>query len=369
MLINRETKEIDLGKAPSLPWDAVPPSPGDGVYDSNKWAVVFKYSNVTLGAGTKVSFKNNDTRAPVVWLVTGDVTIDGTLGLNGGVAARGSPFEPGPGGFRGGVGSRFARPGSGGFGPGGGFGRTFPAAPSHSTSPSANSSPAYGDPTIIQLIGGSGGGGRDDGDTTDQEVYGGGSGGGAILIIATGKIRISGTLSANGTYGGNTTGSGGSIRLVGDEVGGNGTVSAIGESLGYIRIEANSGFGQLDAYPRPDVASFLPGEPVRIWPPDTHPTARIVSVSGATVPGDPKAGLQYRPTDLRIPAGGSREVIIETTHFPTNGTVTLFATPLAGDRKLINASYVAGDESKASWKAVLNTDRGHTVLQVRAATP
>ena len=39
---------------------------GNGVYDPDKWAVVFKYTSVTVDADATLSFANHPTRAPVV---------------------------------------------------------------------------------------------------------------------------------------------------------------------------------------------------------------------------------------------------------------------------------------------------------------
>lgn len=77
---------------------------------------------VNIPAGKTVAFKNHPSRAPVVWLVTGDVMVNGSLNLSGqnGVEV---PFlaEPGPGGFRGGPGYYHSSVrSSGGLGPGGG---------------------------------------------------------------------------------------------------------------------------------------------------------------------------------------------------------------------------------------------------------
>jgi hypothetical protein len=84
--------------------------------------VVFKYTNIIIATGKKVTFKNHATRAPVVWLVSGNVSIAGTVDLSGESARDvwSSPLdgwvwesthrplggrltEPGPGGFRGGA--------------------------------------------------------------------------------------------------------------------------------------------------------------------------------------------------------------------------------------------------------------------------
>src|SRR5262245_36874221 len=70
---------IDLSEAATADWNVSSPKPTKGVYDTNKWAVVFKYSSVDIPAGKTVSFKNHPSHAPVVWLVSGDVRIAGTV--------------------------------------------------------------------------------------------------------------------------------------------------------------------------------------------------------------------------------------------------------------------------------------------------
>jgi len=103
---------IDLSQAVTGVWDADnTANAGKGVYDPDKWAVVFKYSSVTVAATKTVTFINHPSRAPVVWLVNGNVTINGTVSLNGANGANNNPSlmvpnlaEGGPGGFRGGSG-------------------------------------------------------------------------------------------------------------------------------------------------------------------------------------------------------------------------------------------------------------------------
>ena len=114
---------IDLSQAVTGNWDANnSANAGKGIYDSSKWAVVFKYSSVTIQGGATVTFKNHASRAPVVWLVQGDVTINGTVSLDG-QGHQPPPLlaEPGPGGFRGGAGDyAVGAADAAGFGPGGG---------------------------------------------------------------------------------------------------------------------------------------------------------------------------------------------------------------------------------------------------------
>ena len=99
--------EIDLTQAVTGTWsNNNSANAGKGIYDANKWAIVFKYSSVNIPLGVTVTFKNHDTHAPVVWLVSGNVTIAGTVNLNAGprisdVIGALTPAEPGPGGFRG----------------------------------------------------------------------------------------------------------------------------------------------------------------------------------------------------------------------------------------------------------------------------
>ncbi len=57
-----------------------------------------------MASGATVTFKNHASCAPVVWLVNGNVTIVGTVSLDGQQnQPPGTLAEPGPGGFRGGM--------------------------------------------------------------------------------------------------------------------------------------------------------------------------------------------------------------------------------------------------------------------------
>jgi hypothetical protein len=156
--------------------------------------VVFKYTNITIATGKKVTFKNHATRAPVVWLVSGNVSIEGMVDLSGESARDvwsssldgwawqpthrplgGRLTEPGPGGFRGGAPLRGGNTKSAaGFGPGGGRTGPWNSNPHLGTSGGfglaagrvdgvGTGGIAYGNPSLIPLIGGSGGGGSEHG--------------------------------------------------------------------------------------------------------------------------------------------------------------------------------------------------------------
>ncbi|MCW5560141.1 MAG: hypothetical protein KIT22_20170, partial [Verrucomicrobiae bacterium] len=160
---------IDLSQAATGDWDADNSAhAGKGIYDPAKWAVVFKYSGVNIASGAKVTFKNHPSRAPVVWLVSGDATIAGELNLDGQVGQE-PPLlaEPGPGGFRGGAGEYLGVQRGSGFGPGGGQAGDggLDAITASGGYGSAGASlgglppgATYGNPSLIPLVGGSGGG-------------------------------------------------------------------------------------------------------------------------------------------------------------------------------------------------------------------
>ena len=74
--------EIDLSQAVTGTWSNPSPSSGNGIYDAEKWAIVFKYSSVNIPSGVTVTFKNHPSHAPVVWLVQGSVNIAGTVSVD-----------------------------------------------------------------------------------------------------------------------------------------------------------------------------------------------------------------------------------------------------------------------------------------------
>jgi len=96
---------------------------------------VFNFTTVTIPSGVTLSFTQNATNTPVVILASGDITIEGSINLNGSqgsdTAAKGDgnlgddglPGQGGPGGFDGGAGGTVESPlGGNGLGPGGGAG-------------------------------------------------------------------------------------------------------------------------------------------------------------------------------------------------------------------------------------------------------
>lgn len=341
---------INLSEAtegPGITWDQSNAArAGKGIYDKDKKAVVFKYTSVTLSASTSnIYFQNHRTRCPVVWLVSGNVTINGDLSLNGQAISYTTSqveAEPGPGGFRGGIQGGNAA----GLGIGGG-----------NNDVNATHASTYGNTAIIPLMGGSGGGG-------------GGAGGGAILIAASGTITINGSITA---YGGGSSdggdGSGGAIRLVANTIGGTGFVNP--GTDGRLRLESNNVIaGGLTTTPQ-TIAVRLPasGQPI-LWPDsNTASTAKILNVDSVAAPDQPYAPLSL-DADVRIEkaAAAASVVTIRTTNFPTTGSVKLRAAgKFNSNAQLITATLVSGGTfAQADWTATVTFATGYTTLQVVA---
>lgn len=379
---------IDLSLAANGNWADPSPIAGQGVYDPNAWAVVYKYSSVNIqlnSNGYYVTFKNHPSGAPVVWLVSGNVTLtNGTVSVSGAssVGCAGFP-EPGPGGFRGGRGTSNIF-GSGGFGPGGGdlkqgdprgwTGGSFGGVGGAYLS--GQPAPAYSNIAILPLIGGSGGAAGD-----VDNCSGGGAGGGALLIAAQGTITINGRLWA---YGGNGNsygagGSGGALKLIANRVVGTGEIAATGGNgwnsagaPGRVAIQANenlfSGAGN------PTFATFVPitGD-LLIWPPAGAPQVRAVSVvvDGNTIPltADPHGSLDAPLADANFDTNNPVTLNIEGHNVPLDWQVVVRVTPKSGTPYIVLADPLQGDVASSTTSVALNLNRGFGALQVRAYKP
>lgn len=375
---------IDLALAATANWQDAPPNPGRGVYDSNRWAVVFKFSSINIPANVTVTFSNHPSRAPVVWLVEGNATIAGTVSLNGqdydtdGDRIRFS--EPGPGGFRGG--DSFIPNGgakaTSGFGPGGG--RGLPEEGGHQYSSFATVGyisgnhrpvPTYGSPALIPLIGGSGAGPH-----VGSSTWGGGAGGGAILLAVSGNLAFTGLIRANGGNDNASRGTGGSIRIVCDTTTGDGRLQAITlnpplSSHGRIRVECLNNVPMFSYQPPTD--RVAPSVPAQLWPETNAPIARIIAVNALDAPADPRANMNVGTgADLRLTAGSRTNVVtIETAYLPTNAVVTLrvISTPSGGDVRTNATLSQVVSANVLRWQQTVVIDPGYHALQVVARAP
>lgn len=375
---------IDLSQAITGNWDANnSANAGKGIYDPAKWAVIYKYSSVTVNSNAMVTFKNHASRAPVVWLVSGDVNINGTVSLDGQQYALAPALsEPGPGGFRGGSGNyALGAEDAAGFGPGGGGRRAYSSwgtgrgGSGSYGSVGSSGNTVYGNPSLIPLIGGSGGGGNSGGN------QGGASGGGAILIAVAGILSISGEIHADGGYAPGESGGGGSgggIRLVAETLAGNGLVRARGGTgsiggLGRIRLERLIILNSLQLSPDPSVVALSNGATPQIWPPNNGPTVRIVSINGQNSPVDPRAEFGAIGADVTLPQVTTTLVVVETTNVEKASVVTIRVSPRSdGNYTETSATIdqvVTEDPLVIRWTANVPVKNGYAAMQVKVVRP
>jgi len=395
--------EIDLNEAAEAAWDVSPnPTPGKGVYDGQKWAVVFRYSTVNIPTGVRVTFKSRPGYPPVVWLVQGDVTIDGTLS----VAAPSGVYDPdnrqlpspGPGGFRGGKEYKeFPTGGSqeagAGFGPGGGrraaTGSTGASGGSFATPPTGYppelAAEPYGNPEIIPLIGGSGGSAKADPPYSGKF---GGPGGGAILIATNSEFTLNGVIDARGysipwVNGPLETGpgAGGAVRVICDQMNGfagsfdvrgglSGDYGVSGQAGGgRVRVESNV-FAWLGGVQGATMSTGFPSNPAQIWPPEATPAVKLIEVNGQAVPADPRARMGLNHQDVSLASTGDVTWRVESRRVPLDWAVTLRVNPMAGKELFVACTAEAGGTvDLAYWTCTATMPSGYFTAQVRAKAP
>ena len=360
---------IDLSQAANGSWTSSSANPGKGTYDANQWAVVFKYSSVNIAPGATVTFSNHITHAPVVWLVSSNVTINGNLSLDG-QNYNNDPInlpEPGPGGFRGGSGTYNILGRGPGFGPGGGASSYQPGT--YATS--------YGNAQLLPLIGGSGGASGVNGSEN------GGGGGGAILIAAKGAISFggAGSVHAIGGNGNPSRGSGGGIRLVANQILGvsGSSISALGfcptcpAEIGIVRLETTNLSSAINI--TPTTQAVAPSNTPTIFPVGAA-TVSVLSVSNAnglvTAPLDPRAVMSPNvgADDITLVTTNTVTIRLQALNFPTNGAVTVFVKQRNNvPQTTYQASFVSGTFATNLWQVpnVPLAYPAHTIIQARAA--
>jgi hypothetical protein len=389
-------RTIDLSQAVNGIWsdDNQGADIGKGIYDTDQWAVTFEYGNVHIGPNVRVDFTNHRSRCPIVWLVNGDVTIEGIVDVRGknGIANQRLPREPGPGGFRGGAGFfKTSSIRSAGFGPGGGIfnagsgsaliraslgdGGAFGARGS------LGESVPYGNTFLFPLIGGSGG----TGGTWSNLGRQGSSGGDAFLVAAAMTVTINGTINAAGGNGNasgflSSGGSGGAIRLVGNRVEGSGSLFATGGAgwgrggAGRIRIESCFPIEFPVANSNPLYHEGLPTDPVQVFLPIDTPRIQVTRVTGVDidvpVPGEPQSKLDPE-ADLDLQTTESLTVEIAAANVPLDWTVEVRVVPIGGRDSIVTATMVpGGTEAASTWEATFLPPPGFIAVQavVRAPT-
>ncbi|MCK4659755.1 MAG: hypothetical protein KAV82_09570 [Phycisphaerae bacterium] len=313
---------IDLAEANNVPSDDPSYVPGKGYYDPDLWAVVFNWESVNIGSGITVSFSNHRSGCPVIWLSQGDVSIHGTIKLDGSGGASGnytSHATPGPGGFFGGKSGYAVWWPSGGFGPGGptldpdwdggGSGGSYASLGGAGSASSGVFRRTYGNKFMLPLIGGSGGAGGWHASTTVGGC--GGAGGGAILIASSSNIHLYGVVQAYGGAGGAAVygyrlyadggggGAGGAIRLMCNSIYGTGNLHATGggggagsHTYGVPGASGGNGRTRIEAT---HIELSNTGSPAwtstyeagLLYPPTNYPKFRITRFTGIDAYGDP----------------------------------------------------------------------------------
>lgn len=377
---------IDLSQAVTGSWtNNNAANAGKGIYDPEKWAIVFKYSSVNIPAqfftngtliGNKITFINHPSHAPVVWIVQGNVTIDGIVSLDAQPGTREipqayTPPEPGPGGFRGGA---FSPLGMGaGYGWAGGGFYPFPTG-------NGGYNGLYGNPQIVPLIGGSGAAAYNHYDVLNS----GGAGGGAILIVAGGTVVVNGSISVKGWgrffYPYRVSSASGAVKIIANRIEGVGTIDASGPNPagdnpaqgteGRTRMETTYLAPTLNIFP--NAVAVAPGATPTLWPATNAPTVRVHSVVTAnstnSAPLDPYAAVAGT-SDIAIQSNDAAIIYLETQNLPIQGTVSLRITPKYGNYTQVNATYVSGNILQALWQVTATLPQGYCTLQARATSP
>ncbi len=361
----------------------VPVPPGTGGFPTG----ILNFTTIQVRSGETLKFVRNAANTPVVFLAQGDVTIAGTVNLDGQPgrpASDGTPTGPsggagGPGGFDGGAGGGAGTVAAGiGLGPGGGaggaasifcsgggggFGIAGYAALAQACGTAGG--PPYGNSQLLPLIGGSGGGGG-----AEQVGYrgaGGGGGGGAILIASSGTITLipGGFITASGGNGGSGNdpgyswgggGSGGAVRLVATTLAGAASISLSGGAgRSPMTNEGRGGYGRirLEAF-NSTLVVYMPGPgvPSSIGPPGivmaiSLPTLRITTVGGQTVPLTPTGAFATPDVTLPTAATTPVRVVVTATNIPAGTQVFLRAKPVTGPITSVTTPGLSGGTAQA----------------------
>jgi hypothetical protein len=330
---------------------------------------VLNYTTVNIPTGVTVTFLKNATNTPVYILASGDVTIAGTINVNGDTGATIAPGRGGPGGFDGGVGGPVNFCGGPGLGSGGGKagiqvfttmsygagggGGSFGTAGAAGGTANATYSrggaggSTYGNTDIYPFIGGSGGGGACA--SSSYLGTGGGGGGGALLIASSGTINVTGSITANGGAGGAISGgsysgvggagSGGAIRLVANTIKGEGTISATGGLGGGVYLvlsSAAAGSGRIlfeaNTFQRSATTNpphFFDNTPATLFP-AVAPSLKITKIGGITVTATPKG--TFGDPDVTLPSTivNPVDILVESSNIPVGTTVSITIIPEFG---------------------------------------
>ena len=342
---------------------------------------IYQYTSVNISNGVMVTFTPNPNNTPVVWLVQSNVTISGTVSVNGKSPQGTSPGLGGPGGYRGGTGGAQATSGQG---PGGGgattssqYGGNASYATLGGTTFGGGGLPGslYGNDFLNPLLGGSGGGGA----VSSGNSFSGGGGGGAILIAASGAIQLNSynsitALGGSGTgssppYAGGY-GSGGAVRLVASTITGSGSISSTGIGSYY---GCGNGRVRFDTYLNNFVGTvygvFSQGSQFVLIPtngPGTQLT--ISSVGGVPVSTSPTGVLTTPDVLLSAQQNNPISIVVSCTNVPLNTQITVTVTPVNGAPVSASGYNLTGTLASSAALISISMPRGGGLLSASATT-
>lgn len=329
---------------------------------------VFNFTTINIAANVTLNMPADVLRnRAVIWLAQGNVTIAGTLALQGANGAAESstnpgqarsPAMPGAGGFPGGVGAYLTSPATNGDGYGAGV---------TSSTTGGSATYLYNSNQLVPLVGGAGGAGGQLGSGTAGGN--GGAGGGAIRIVSSTSISVSGNIYA---YGGTPTsgvngygggyGSGGAIHLVAPTVTNTGALNANGvvQPIGVIKISANTANigGSITGL---DTIGPLYNPPLPVG----VPQVKVVSVNGIPAPAD-VTGSALLP-DFTVSTMSTVSVNISAVYIPVGTVVKLYLTSEQGNDSTVTCAALAGTlASSTATCAGAAFPQGVTITDIKA---
>ena len=329
---------------------------------------IFNFTTVNIPSGVTVTFTKNAANTPVYILATGDVTVAGSIDVNGENAPATAGGRGGIGGYDGGYGGGVRADGGKGLGPGGGNPGKYDGGGGGGGGYGTNGyngwagnwgtgGLTYGNAKLLTISGGSGGGGGA-GSTSVVGTPGGG-GGGAIVIASSTSIIATGTIKANGgnaatqggDYGGGAGGSGGAIKLVANAISGIGAITARGGNPGDRAGYGGTGRIRLEAYTNNRTAGTDPpysyGLPSSVFV-SNIPNLNITSIAGANAPANPTGS--YAQPDMLLPSSTTNPVTVNVSasNIPVGTSVKVRVIPQYGSENNATSTLSGTDQSSTA---------------------
>lgn len=322
---------------------------------------VFNFTTITIASGVVLKLSGRTFSAPVYFLATGAIKIDGGIDLSGenghpatNVASERTPAAPGPGGYAGGIGGRpgTTNPPTAGSGPGGGAAGTG----------GGGLSGVFGGSTyMLPLVGGSGGGGYGlPAGCGTTYGGGGGGGGGAIVIGSSTSITFSRTsagtdfLASNGGAAGCGAGhgSGGAVRIVAPIVSGSTTIQTdVRGNPGLIRIELAQNNNASINIGGPFVISL----PFKIVTPVTQaqPNLQVTSINGVAINANP-----FSFPDTTINSSSPVVVSVTAKSIPIGTVPKIIVYSEFGNDQTVDCSALQGTLQQSTCTASITFPTG-----------